>query len=197
MRRKFFYILSYFRHPPWDTGISPPELVEFIRSHQPGRALDIGCGTGTNAITLAEHGWEVTAVDFVWKAVRTARAKAQQAGVKIDFQVRDVTQLDEMLGKFDLILDIGCFHSLPESGKQAYVSNLATLLESDSTFLIYGFLHQGEQNRSGIDNEDMAAFERYLELVSRQVGTDRGNRSSVWLEFKPLSAHNLHQQEQP
>lgn len=51
------------RQTPWDTDITPPEVMEFIETVTPGRALDLGCGTGTNAITLANHGWDVIRVD--------------------------------------------------------------------------------------------------------------------------------------
>ena len=61
--RRWLFNLWYFQRPPWDSGISPPELMEFIRSSQPGRALDLGCGTGTNIITLAKNGWQVTGVE--------------------------------------------------------------------------------------------------------------------------------------
>ena len=57
---------------PWDTNITPPEVKEFIAAAPPGKALDLGCGTGTNAITLAQHGWQATGVDFAPKAIRTA-----------------------------------------------------------------------------------------------------------------------------
>jgi methylase of polypeptide subunit release factors len=73
MMRKLFFNLAYLQKPVWDTGISPPELLDFIANHNPGRALDLGCGTGTNSITLAKHGWEVTGVDFVKRAINLAR----------------------------------------------------------------------------------------------------------------------------
>lgn len=184
MLKRFFYILSYLRRPPWDTGISPPELMDFISQHSPGRALDIGCGTGTNAITLAKHGWEVTGIDFIRRAIRSANAKAQQAGVKPDFRIGDVTQLEDLPGPFDLILDIGCFHSLSKPGKNAYVSNLVNLLAREGSFLIYGFIQQLDQGGTGINQQDMITFEEHLELISRRVGTDRGEHSSVWMEFK-------------
>src|SRR5689334_21905005 len=52
MLRRLSFNLWYFRNPPWDSGISPPELLEFIQTHPAGKAIDLGCGTGTNVITL-------------------------------------------------------------------------------------------------------------------------------------------------
>lgn len=87
---------------PWDTNITPPEVMEFLATATPGRALDLGCGTGTNAVTLARHGWQATGVDFSPKAIREARRKAQQAGLKIDFYCADVADLGMLSGPFDI-----------------------------------------------------------------------------------------------
>jgi len=75
MLRKLWFTRAYYKHPVWDTGTSPPELLSFIESHTPGKALDIGCGTGTNAITLAKSGWQVTGVDYVARAIRLAKKR--------------------------------------------------------------------------------------------------------------------------
>ena len=76
----------YFRgQTPWDTNITPPEVMEFLANTTPGAALDLGCGTGTNAITLTRYGWQVTAIDFSYKAIRTARRKAAKDTLTIDF----------------------------------------------------------------------------------------------------------------
>ncbi len=91
LRRLSFSIWYYFR-PPWDTGISPPELVGFLDAHPPGRALDMGCGTGTNIITMAKRGWQVTGIDFAPTAIKVARRKARGAGVKVDLNVGDVSE---------------------------------------------------------------------------------------------------------
>ena len=75
------YIVGF---KPWDSGISPPELVSVVEGPEalaPGRALDLGCGTGTNVVYLAQHGWEATGVDLVRRALRRAHDRASAAGV--------------------------------------------------------------------------------------------------------------------
>lgn len=76
--RRWFFDLRYLRgRAPWDTGVTPPEVVDLIEGARlpPGRALDLGCGTGTNTIYLARHGWEVVGVDFSAVAIRRARRR--------------------------------------------------------------------------------------------------------------------------
>ncbi len=131
--RRMSFNLWYFRRPPWDTGITPPELMAFVASRPSGRALDLGCGTGTNAITLAQYGWQVTGIDFAMKAIRLARRKAIKASVVIDFHVGDVTRLEGITGLFDLVLDIGCFHSLTPEGK----ASLAARHPGCSTLVVH------------------------------------------------------------
>ena len=71
------------------------ELVEGTDTLSPGSALDVGCGTGDASIYLAQHGWQVTGVDFTPKALDKARAKAGAAGVPVDFVHADVTHLSQ------------------------------------------------------------------------------------------------------
>src|SRR5437867_11299153 len=110
------------RRPPWDTGITPPEVERFVASHAPGRAIDLGCGTGTNAVYLARHDWTAVGVDFAGRAIAKARRRARDAGVvsRCTFYVGDVTRLDYLTGPFDLALDIGCLHSPPAAQGSAY-----------------------------------------------------------------------------
>ena len=69
--------------PPWDTGVTPPELVALVEGDNllPGRALDFGCGTGTNCLYLAQHGWRAVGVDFSPLAIERAKHKTRQARV--------------------------------------------------------------------------------------------------------------------
>ncbi len=188
MLQKLFFHLMYWRKPPWDTGISPPELIAFMQNHPPGRALDLGCGTGTNVITLSKAGWEAVGVDFVGKAVRKARQKARQAGIQASFFTDDVTQLNQIEGRFDLILDMGCFHSLPPNDRPAYIENVERLLAPRGTYLLYAFLKENDQQDRGLGPADLQALNKRFYLAERQDGTERGIRSSAWFKFSLASS---------
>jgi SAM-dependent methyltransferase len=182
MLRKLWFSLAYLSHPVWDTGVSPQELLDFIASHLSGRALDMGCGTGTNVITLAEHGWQVTGVDFSARAIRYARQKARQHQVMVDLRVDDVARLSAITDKFDLILDMGCFHSLPAGRRQAYITNVERLLADSGTFLLYTFISNAPNEAGpGVTPADLQLISQKLRIVQRMDGSERGFRPSAWL----------------
>src|SRR5258708_35570114 len=82
----------------WERRVPPADLVELVEGAarlSAGRALDIGCGTGTDSIYLARHGWEVTSVDMVPKALAIARRRAAAAGVSPRFVQGDPTPLPD------------------------------------------------------------------------------------------------------
>jgi ubiquinone/menaquinone biosynthesis C-methylase UbiE len=187
--RRFWFNLWYFRRPPWDSGVTPPELRELIRDHLPGRAIDLGCGTGTNAISLAQNGWHVAGVDFASRAIEIARRKARAAGMDVDFRVDDVTRLRDVIGPFDLALDIGCFHSLPTERRGAYLDTVYRILVPGGAWLLYGFTKPDESVPGvGLAPRDVQALTRQFRLVRREDGNDPGGHSSAWfwLEKPPL-----------
>lgn len=188
IRRFFFELLYLFRRTPWDTGISPPELLTFLESHPPGRALDLGCGTGTNVITMARKGWNVTGVDFSSGAIRKALQRANDLDLQIDLKQGDVTKLENVEGPFDLALDIGCFHSLSHEGMSDYVSNLSHLLRPAGTYLLYAWIREPQDvgSKSLTLNEIRAFFNEAFEIVDVQLGTDR-YRKSAWFTFRRKS----------
>jgi len=181
--QRLLFNLWYYRQPPWDTGLSPPELLDFIADHPPGRALDLGCGTGTNVLTLAKNGWQATGVDFAPRAIQSAHHKASKAEVTVNFQVADVTRLDGLAGPFDLILDMGCFHSLSDKGKGNYVQNLHRLLATQGTYLMYGFFKSASGTGPGLVQADLDLLTERLQLVDRQDGMERDIRPAAWFRY--------------
>jgi cyclopropane fatty-acyl-phospholipid synthase-like methyltransferase len=185
IRRLLFELTYLLGSTPWDTGISPPELISFLENNEPGRALDIGCGTGTNLITMAQHGWLVTGVDFSSQAIRRAQRKAQTAGLEIQLIRNDVSTFDSISGTFDLVLDIGCFHSLSQEARTRYASYLYRFVNHGGTFLLYAWLLQDTKITSGYPSQELITqlFAKHFELTSIEHGTDR-YRVSAWFTFR-------------
>jgi SAM-dependent methyltransferase len=183
--RRFLFHYWYFVQPPWDTGVSPPELLDFIQNHKPGRAIDIGCGTGTNVITLAQAGWQVTGVDFAPRAIKLASAKAEAAGIQAELSVKDATKLDGISGPFDLAFDLGCFHGITQKGRAKYLDQLDRILAPGAFWLMYGFLkNKPDQHGTGLTEWDIDQILAHLSLVWRRDGFDKGDRSSAWFLFQ-------------
>jgi SAM-dependent methyltransferase len=182
--RRLFYTLSYLGNPPWDTGISPPELLDFLTSHAAGRALDLGCGTGTNLITLAKHGWQVAGIDFSSQAVSAARKRLLQIGSNDPVFRGDVSHQLPVEGTFDLILDIGCYHDLSDVGRSGYRQNLIDYLAPGGSYLIYAHCVSPDRARAtGVSQTDIDEFSRILEVKSIVRTTDRWDRQTTWMTF--------------
>ncbi len=182
--RRLSFALWYYRRPPWDSGILPPEVGEFIAAHPAGRALDLGCGTGTSSIALAQSGWSVTGVDFIARAVKKARLRAAAAKVSVDFRIADVARLPAFPQPFDLVLDVGCFHGLPPSAKSLYLDRLEALLAPHGTWLMYGFFKPDEKAGPGLTSTDLGQAIRHLTLEKRIDGSDKRGRPSAWFWFR-------------
>jgi len=165
---------------PWDTQITPPEVMEFIERTPPGRALDLGCGTGTNAVTLARHGWDVTGVDFAPEAIETARRKAARAGVQAAFYVADVTELDMLQGPFDYVLDIGCLFILDQEKRQKYARNLERLTAPGGRYMLYAWMPRPWRGSVwGIGPEEVEELiGRWFQKERVVVGEERGHPSA-------------------
>ena len=179
MLRRILFDLRYrIGRPRWDTGSTPPELADFVASHPAGRALDLGCGTGTNVAYLAQRGWDATGVDFSPRAIGLARGRVTKAAVAARLVVADVTRLPDLGPPFDLVLDIGCLHSVPRERRADYVRELATRIASDGTYLLYAFC---PPTQFGIARDEVVSlFAPALTLESFVVGT---GRPSAWYRF--------------
>jgi SAM-dependent methyltransferase len=126
----------------WDRDVPTADLVQLVEgASAPGRVLDLGCGTGTDSIYLAQHGWDVTGVDMVPKALAIARRKAAAGGVSPRLVEGDVTRLQDFgVGDgYTLLLDFGCFHTLPQDRRDAYVQSVSEVAAPGAMFLLFGF----------------------------------------------------------
>lgn len=175
--------LMYLRRPPWDTGVPPPELLAFLEDNPPGRALDLGCGSGTNLLAMAQAGWQVTGIDFALRAVRKARRRLQAAGCQGSVQLGDASRAETTAGPFDLVLDIGCYHSLPEDSRTRYRQNLTRLLAPNGRFLLYAHLTADENASVGLHPNDIRAFQERLVCLDRKDSLDRWGRTTAWFTY--------------
>jgi SAM-dependent methyltransferase len=131
-------------------------LVEEVADLAPGRALDVGCGEGADAIWLARRGWTVTAIDISDVAVARARAAAEEAGVSVEWISADVLQTLLPAGAFDLVSMQ--YPALPKSAGEAPVRTLLNRVRSGGLLLaVYHDLddeHREHMKSRGIDPSD-------------------------------------------
>jgi SAM-dependent methyltransferase len=137
-RGLFFDI--YGRVPPWETGRPQPVFVELAeRGEIRGSVLDVGCGTGENALFLAQRGHEVWGVDIVPQAIERARAKAAERGVSVEFRVHDALELAGLGREFDTVIDCGLFHVFSDADRRPFEQSVASVLRPGGRLLLLCF----------------------------------------------------------
>lgn len=137
--------LAYRSGPPWDSALPADELVELVEGGRikTGKALDIGCGTGTNVLYLAEKGFDASGVDISKVAVKKAVAKARKRDLRCNFYILDFTKtqaVSKTISTFDIVLDAGCFHSLSSQDRDSYADSLELVSHPHSLYLLWCFL---------------------------------------------------------
>ncbi len=186
---------------PWDTGISPPELLEAIENPPEGlprRMLDIGCGTGTNCLTLARRGWHTVGIDFASLAIDTARQKMQgladdiaRANGSAHFLVADVTRLappalDE---RFSLLLDLGCLNGIPSALHADYAKMVEQQALPGALFLLYAHLPvAGRERPRGVTPDELdSLLAPTFRLERREMGFAPQGGQSMWNWLRRVS----------
>lgn len=196
-RRMRFTWRYWRRNAPWDSGIVPPEITAWVEASErqgraPGRALDLGCGTGTTTRYLAAHGWQAVGVDFAPNAIRRARRKARGQSLpgSATFFSADVSRPGFLpnMALFDLLIDIGCLHGLTPTQRATYAANLAQITQPGAVFLLYAFLPRLSRDGSrqvGIDPDGLRALLPGWEQLEYTPGHDiTGPFASAWYTLR-------------
>jgi cyclopropane fatty-acyl-phospholipid synthase-like methyltransferase len=144
---------------PWD-GVMPTELKRIMEGPDAlpaGRALDLGSGKGTKSVYMAAHGWDVTGVEFVPRALREAQRRAEAAGVKVDFRLGDVTRLADLglTPGYSLLFDFGCYHGLKREQKARYAEGVTALAAPGATLLMMAFTKAMPPVPSGVSESEL------------------------------------------
>jgi SAM-dependent methyltransferase len=111
-------------------------LVAETGGLQPGKALDLACGEGRNAIWLAERGWHVTAVDYSEVAIEKARRRAAEEGVEVDFHVQDLLAFEPERRAYDLVAVL--YLQIPASERRQVLAAAAEAVAPAGTLLLVG-----------------------------------------------------------
>lgn len=178
---------------PWDTGVTPPEVIALIESGRVahGWALDLGCGSGVTSRYLAAHGFRALGIDFSHAALRRGHRAAQAQGLPCLFVRGDATDFRFVRLAATLVVDIGCFHSFSAEGRASYQAALAETLPPGGYYLLYTFLCDNCPSFAGasaaepsretpaISYADIAAFAPRFTLRWTAHGEDH-TRHSAW-----------------
>ncbi len=111
-------------------------LVAEVGSLRPGRALDLACGEGRNALWLAEWGWEVVGVDFSAVGLDKARSLAASRGLRVELVEADLREWDPPEASFDLVVLI--YLHLPAADRRQVLAAASRALAPGGTLLVVG-----------------------------------------------------------
>ncbi len=129
---------------PWEWRDVPQTwkpLLDGEGALKPGRALDVGCGTGRDAVYLSKRGWHVTGLDFAADALAKARQRATDEGAEVEWVQGDVGRLGELGLEpgYNLLYDFGCIQGLPDDARQGAASGLTSLAAPGASLVLFAF----------------------------------------------------------
>lgn len=172
---------------PWDTGQPEALLVDFVTSGgvKPARTLEIGAGTGTNAVWLAERGFDVLGVDVSPLAVEQARAKMKDRDLRCRFATLDFLAAPVPYGPFHFVFDRGCFHVFDQSEERAHFARrVAAALVPGGLWLSLIGSTEGPPREVGPPRrsarEVAVAVEPALEILELRSAEFRSHDAKAW-----------------
>ncbi len=170
---------------PWDSGLPSRELrrVIDVESIPRGRAIELGCGTGTNALLLAESGFDVTAVDCAALALERAKQRAADRQFAIDFIEADISKFEYAGDPFPFVFDRACYHCVRGIDLNGFLKTLECITTAGSRYLVLTG-NANEQTEHGPprlheheireDLEDLFEFEWIREFRFQDAGGVEG-----------------------
>lgn len=131
----------------WDKGRASPPIARMLEHEDvaPCKVAVLGAGRGYEALALASHGFEVTAIDFAQEACKAIRAAAAAAGLPVEVLQADLFELGEThAGQFDAVLENTCFCAIDPARREAYVRVVERLLRAGGVFFGLFYAHGRE-----------------------------------------------------
>lgn len=176
---------------PWNINRPDFNLVSTVREFDiaPGKALDIGCGTGDNVFWLTQAGFNATGIDIADKAIELALNKSEKNSLHADFFTRDILS-DTIPGSpFQFAFDRGCFHTFSKKrARRSFVRRVHGLLEEGGYWLTLagntddGRLKIGPPKLTA--GELVSAVEPFFEIIALKQGRFDSNDpvpSKIWV----------------
>lgn len=186
---------------PWDINRPDKNLVETVDKFNinPGKALDVGCGTGDNVFWLAQKGFNVTGIDIAPEAIKMAISKSKKVKQNTTFLTLDFINENIQNSNFSFIFDRGCFHTFnKKSTRKAYAKQVYNHLAKDGLWLTLmgnyddGRLDVGPPKRTAM--EIVSATEKHFEIISltrRRFDSNDEIPSLIWVCL--MKKRNLHE----
>ena len=174
---------------PWDTGIVDFHLKHFVREYKikPCKVLEVGCGTGTNALWFAKQGFKVTAIDISPRAIELATKKIGRTKARTKLIEGDILKT-EVGGGFGFTFDRGVFHTLHNQRKRVKLARLlSTCLRKDGLWLSLIGSADGPKLNVGPPrlkaHEIVSAVEPFFKIISLKAtrfGTPSKPGPAAW-----------------
>lgn len=165
---------------PWDTGMPAPELVEYFEKtdSKPTSALEIGCGTGTNAIWMAQHGCKVVATDLSPTAIDIANEKLKKDNADVKFEVADILKEEPVAdGSVDFVFDRGVYHVMPPDMRHKFIDRVHNALSEGGFWLCLAgnadeFRPEGVEGPPQLKASDLVDYaEKQFEVIRMERGS--------------------------
>ena len=130
----------YSGTPPWDIGRPQPSFLHLAQTGAlRGRVLDVGCGTGEQALMAASLGLKATGIDAAPTAIELAKRKAEDRGLEARFFVWDALDLPDLGEQFDTVLDSGLFHVFEDDDRSRFVESLSAAIAPNGRYYMLCF----------------------------------------------------------